>query len=185
MSMYVPADEIRIATAEFIASNPTSFSEMDRYSRKKVGNDFISLLGCPVEVKLVNGVISIDINNAPSEHVETIRECLPSVMRHAKDYWVDPPEMAALLTGIARYDCWQSLLDSEDYAYHLVEKIVYYVGDYWDGTKIDVFAKEHVCSLLNTWLKPLVPWCELPGMLSPAQDVTRSAPLPDDVGCGS
>lgn len=75
----------------------------------------------------------------------------------------NPSMVSSLLGGISLNGGWRSFLETEDDTYVLAHALLVYLQTYAPGFKLDAHIASSVCTILNEWLVPALPWEGLPG----------------------
>jgi hypothetical protein len=123
---------------------------------------------------------------SPPEDMEELRSCqsllLSGLIR--KDM-MGSPSFGPLLSGLL----WQASsagVSTEQQCYDLAALSLVFIEKYFKGSKLDRKVGSDLCDFLTTWLKPDVPWKELPWIGEAARAMFGTAwcdlSLPETIG---
>jgi hypothetical protein len=109
------------------------------------------------------------ITPAKSDYDATIvQQVLPGLLVELTnvDKWdrLTSDSITSLFYGCDRCDCLSACLDTPSSAYALAAGVCGFLSIFSSNYILDDLAVEHVCNLLNVWLKPLVPWTSCPSV---------------------
>jgi hypothetical protein len=136
--------------------------------RHNIDEKIFRMLGCP---NFYNGTSiqprDVERNVAPEAAVEEIRTNLARLISELRLEHILNRDMASLLAGAGRYQCWNACSQSYEGAVRLADLILHYIDQYQHYQRsFDEETDSDICDLINGWLKPTVPWEKLPRLYS-------------------
>jgi hypothetical protein len=147
---------ILVATQKFLA----------RYKAKGfayIESPLLTLMGCPADDSRDEFNFWRQLPDPSFEDMETIQFCYPKLLSLSEGWLAD----TALIAIAGRHGLWAVCLDNEEHTRKLTSCVLRYLQRY--HYNCDIFYDHYapfVCTLLNEWVKPCIPWCELPTTLS-------------------
>jgi hypothetical protein len=162
-SQQLSSDTVIARTAEkylgALAQQTTSVVGVDDVS---LTPEILKLLRCPY--LSAEGVAHFDVMEESTEDIDALRKYLPRILQGMVFQQDDRFGYTSILIGLALHDCLPNGPKDEETAYALATAIVHYVEDYLPTYDMDLIGEPYVCALLNTWLKPGIPWAAAPGL---------------------
>jgi hypothetical protein len=126
-------------------------------------NQWARQLRCPYED---GGNLILDKTKVSDADRAAMRLYFPKLLHEFQVRRAHPSRQTSVLVGVAAHVFGNDYPATEQEACSLADAVLFYVGDYESDSIYDVFAQSYILDLLNRWLKPAVPWHDLPGVVT-------------------
>jgi hypothetical protein len=155
---------LAVWTEKFLAHPGTS----------RPGSDFLDALCCPDASAPMADWNSREID---PDTAAAIQDCLPRLLTKLLPAKTDlaSNDVTSVLAGMIHHGCWRICLATTDDTYLLSGAVLCFLDYFWEDSPVDKVVASSVWALLNTWLKPQIPWKDMPSRTEVCQHMFGSA----------
>lgn len=153
-------NHVVLATERFQSALPALLKRKDVSgwcSKKTV--DVLATLGC---ARVDKAGVFWESEPVEDADLDSVATCLHAVLLAIAPHQSMNAAAISLLGGLGDFRCWNTLTENIDSANLFAKVLLQYVSTYSPSFILDASVKGSVLSILNEWLKPGIPWVDVP-----------------------